>query len=198
MSMKKRILFDASVHLGQFYAQSDSIRWGCKLSQITISEKSEQMHFGIWTDNENGRVDNAIWSLPSTIQNSYYPFMDHFFSIKQIEQIQLERIDVEYATEFMSQKSALSFLSSYTCAVAIRLKATELHTLYTDLLTSDVATCMQHNHQITIVKPFSKIESTYKDSELETNYQRALTTFTNSGTDVFKHLCDPREPDCNA
>lgn len=190
--MPKLLMFDATVHLGQFTLSSQTVRLGCKQSQISLGTKSETIHAGLWTDNENGRVDNAVWALPPVLQDRFYPFMDHFFSIKLINQIPLEEIDVKHALGLMDAGWRLTFQSAYTCAVAINHKVFQLHTLYTDLLSKPLVEHMRLHHGILVTQPLSRQEAFYTDDVLETAYQQSLAAFSNARVDILEQICDPR------
>lgn len=182
--MGHNVMFDASIHLGQFCTRSEQTRIACKHSQISI-ERSP----ATWTDTENGRVDNAIWSLPRALQDEFYPFMDRFFSIMQINQIQLAQADAQLALNLMSDELKLSFQSSYLCSVALSTQVQELHTLYTDLLERDASALLQSRFGLLVRHPaLDRTEAFYADVELETAYQRALHAFTDANLDVLDHM----------
>ncbi len=189
--MTKRVLFDASLHLGQFCLSSDEVRFGCKTSQANLSRKGEDECVGLWTDNENGRVDNAIWSLPREVQDTFYPFMDRFYSMKQINQVPLERQDVESAIKFLDQHSDISFQSAYTCAVALRIGAAEIHSLYKDLHSESIVQFMRSKN-VLIQKPSEVDERSFPEPELEATYQDALSHFKKAHVDVLDFLNDDR------
>ncbi len=189
--MAKTIMFDASIHLGQFCLTSEETRLGCKLSQISIGRQSLDSDAGLWTDNENGRVDNAIWALPRELQDDFYPFMDLFFSVSRINQVQLEQEDVNFAFKLMELDLQLSFLSAYTCSVAINRNISELHTLNADMLNQPLILHMQQ-HSLLIVRPTAKHETQYGDEQLESAYQGALTAFKKIGVNVLDRVEDPR------
>ncbi len=190
--MTKRVLFDASVHLGQFCLSSDEVRFGCKGSQAGLSRKGEEECVGLWTDNENGRVDNAIWSLPREVQDTFYPFMDRFYSIKQINQVPLERSDAERAIKLLDLHSGISFLSAYTCAVAMRIGAAEIHSLFKDLHADSIVQFMQSKN-VLVQKPSLSKEQSFPESELEVTYQDALSHFKKAHVDVLDFLHDDRD-----
>lgn len=186
------ILFDASVHLGQLCITSERIRNGCKQSQSTLSEKSGTDYIGLWTDNENGRVDNAIWSIPREVQDVFYPFMDRFYSMKNIHQIIIDRSDAEEAIMLMDANLGLTYQSAFTCAVAARHKVNEIHTLYGDLLSAKCMGYMESRYGIIIKCPLNDAEETYPEDVLEQTYQDALATFSAHKMNIFDVIHDPR------
>jgi hypothetical protein len=185
--MSSSVLFDASIHLGQFCIQSDQTRLACKHSQGALAST-----IGIWTDTENGRVDNAIWTLPRVLQDEFYPFMDRFFSIMRIDQIQLAEGDAKFAMELMKCGLHISFQSAYICSVAISQKAQELQTLYSDLLKPEASTHIQTHFGLSIRQPPYDENVLYADTELESAYQRALSAFTDANVDVLDHMLQLR------
>jgi len=191
--MTNKILFDASVHLGQFSLASEQIRIGCKNSQASISSKESATRAGFWTDNENGRVDSSVWTLGRNLQDNYYPYMDNFFSLKNIYQVQLAKDSTKKALELTDQNLGLSFVSAYTCATAITSKVSEVHTLYADLLNNSVVEFMKSDHGILILKPFSDSENMFDEEVLEKTYGVALAAFQQENVDALKSLNDDRE-----
>lgn len=188
--MPKTVMFDATIHLGQFCLSSPAVRFGCKLSQRSIDPKLDSINIGLWTDCENGRVDNAVWSLPRLVQDEFYPFMDRFFSLKHIRQVQLEQKDVELALAFMKEKTGLAFQSAYACAVAINHKVDEVHTLRMALLNPTVVAHMKLNHGILITCPEQESEGAYVEEELEETYVRAMKAFQHSRFEVIELIPD--------
>ena len=56
----KKIVFDNSIHLGQFAISNEQLRIACKNSQITLSNKTEEEVVGIESFNENTYSDGMI------------------------------------------------------------------------------------------------------------------------------------------
>ncbi|MDA1208879.1 MAG: DUF6190 family protein [bacterium] len=188
----KNIIFDSSSHLGQFCTTNEDIRRGCKNMQASISPLGDDDCIGQWTDLENGRTDRAIWNLQTEVQDAYYPVMDRYYSITNVEQQALSMFEEDIAYRLVPYLPRLSPNSRHTCARAIVRGASEIHTLFKELLSEDVVSYMASHHNITIHKPQSKEELSYKDAILEERYQTALKTFRLFGVNPPAQLDDKR------
>jgi len=189
----KNILFDASSHLGQFCISDDAIRKGCKNMQASISPADSQECVGGWTDLENGRADRTIWNLPDGLQEHYYPVMDRFYSITNVQQLPLTNEEEHIAADLAKVFPSLGLYSRYTCARAITQKATEVYTLVVELLSANVADFMRTTYGIHMVLPSAEKEISYADPALEQRYQAALQAFRHFSVNPLEIIADDRE-----
>lgn len=183
----KKIVFDSSVHLGQFCITDESMRIACKNSQAMISAKSGTDVVGIISFNENSWSDHIIWGLERDVQDIFYKFMDVFHSVKNIDRIPLSTQDAKRALE-ISDRIGLDIENALTCAVAIRQSAQEIHTWYPSLLTESVKRFMRENYAISVLSPAIGAEYSYPESYLEEYYQGALSAFQKNGVTMTKQL----------
>ena len=144
--------------------------------QASLSSLDSHDVVGSWTDLENGRTDRTVWNLPGTVQDSYYPLMDRFYSITNVEQDVLSDEEEEYASSLRQVFPVLSLYSRYTCARAVLHTVAEVHTLVAELLDEQVISYLSRQN-IRVVKPSADIEKSYADPLLEERYQTALETF---------------------
>jgi hypothetical protein len=189
----KKLLFDSSSHLGQFCTTNEDVRRGCKNIQASISLGQENERVGVWTDLENGRTDRTMWNLPHEAQDHYYPIMDRFFSIMNVQQLPLSEAEEDAAIHLRSKLPTLSLYSRHTCARAIVQKITEVFTLIEELLTDDVRAHMESAHGVSIIKPSAKEEMAYADALLEQRYQSALQSFRLLSINIPTVLADTRK-----
>lgn len=188
----KKILFDSSTHLGQFCTSDEEVRKGCKNTHAHLSPVGEKFLIGAWTDAENGRTDRAIWNMPVQVQDDFYPYMDAFFSLINVEQVPMGVDEEDTALGLRSDVPSLSTLSRQTCARAICTGIRELHTLFQELLDERVRETLQDNWDITVRKPCDEIEFPYEDTVLEARYQTALKAFERFGINPPTALDDER------
>jgi len=189
----KNILFDASSHLGQFCISDEAIRKGCKNMQASISPVGADDLIGGWTDLENGRADRTVWNLPDDVQDCYYPVMDRFYSITNVCQPPLTEKEELLAMKLAEAFPLVDLYSRYTCARAITQKATEIHTLNAELLSTDVIEFMQSAHGIKMILPRAEVEMGYSDPVLEQRYQTALQAFRHAALNAPEIITDDRE-----
>lgn len=177
----KKIVFDNSIHLGQFAINNEEMRISSKNSQAMLSNKSDQEIVGIESFNENTYSDDIIWGLDRITQDTFYPFMDMYHSVKNITRIPLNREDSEIALK-IAQEFNIALSNALTCAIAINYKANEIHSWYSDFKNKNLIQFLE-SFNISINKLNHKIENKF-DEPLETLYQNALQR--------FKHIqCDP-------
>lgn len=181
----KKILFDSSIHLGQFCTNNESLRLACKNSQVSLSTKPKKETIGVISFDENSWSDDIIWQLERKTQDIFYKFMDVFHSVKNIDRIALSVKDAELALK-IAKKTKLNMANSLSCAVAITKKVNEIHTVYPSLLASDIKTFMQEGYNITILKPEAIHELLYTEEGLEKQYQEALAVFKKESIDLTK------------
>lgn len=186
-----RILFDASVHLGQFHPTSDEVRVACKNSQISISTKPEKIIIAIAPFNENSWVDHIIWDLERDEQDIFYPFMDVFHSVKQIDRIPINQEDAKLALTIM-ESTGVGFQDALTCAVAVSQKASAIHTVYVKLLSQNVIDYMKEHHQVQLMSPELGEEMNFTEPNLEDHYQHALRLFREKQINLIDKLANSR------
>ncbi|MEK9159912.1 MAG: DUF6190 family protein [Patescibacteria group bacterium] len=182
-----KIVFDASIHLGQFCLRSEEIRIACKNSQISISTKPGYEIVGVVSFNEISWIDHIIWGLERTQQDTFYPFMDLFHSVKNIDRIPLNKPASVLALQLV-EKLNLRSSNAMTCAIAILSDADLIHTFYPDLLRKEVKSYMKNEHTIEVVQPESKVELNYAESGLEASYQAAREKFLQDKVDIYDSL----------
>ena len=169
------------------------MRRGCKNIQASISVGKEDECVGAWSDLENGRTDRTMWNLPHEVQDHYYPIMDRFFSIMNVQQQPLSEAEEDTAVRLRSELSSLSLYSRHTCARVIVQGITKVYTLFEELLAEDVRSHMASVHNVSIVKPSAKEEIAYTDAVLEQRYQSAMQAFRLLGVNVPAFLADARK-----
>lgn len=182
-----KILFDTSIHLGQFCINSEDMRIACKNSQASVSAKPGSEIVGVVTFNENSWTDHIVWGLKREVQDIFYKFMDVLHSVKNIERIPLSTTDAKLAVEF-SKKFGLDISNALSCAVAISQKANEIHTYYQTLIDSKVRELLKNHYDIVISSPLILNELQYTEKELERHYQDALSVFKKAGINLIDHL----------
>lgn len=114
--------------------------------------------------------------------------MDLFHSVKQIERIPLAVVDVPLAEE-MIKKYGIGISHALTCAVAIRIGAHEIHSLYKDMHDPSLVEYLKSIHGIQICRPQQVVETTYQP-ELERAYRDAFKKLKNHHIDVLQQLTE--------
>jgi len=180
-------LFDASVHLGQFSLSDNDLRIACKNAQALLATKGQAGMVGVCTFNENSRVDHLIWDLQREEQDVFYPFMDVFHSVKDIQRIALNNEDMRMAL-LLADSLHINASNALTCAVAARLHVPIIHTLYPELLAPAVVQSMKESHGVIIQKPDAGTEAIFPESTLEQAYQNALQFFRQNNLDLLQIL----------
>lgn len=183
----KKIVFDNSIHLGQFAIKNEQLRIVCKNSQIILSNKTENEVVGIESFNENTYSDHIIWSLERSIQDTFYPFMDVYHSVKNIIRTPLNLEDSETALK-ISKEFNILLSNALTCAIAIREKADEIHSIYSEFKNAELIEFMKSFGIVTNLPDFSKEMIFRKD--LENLYQKALGKFKDSGVNLMDQFHD--------
>lgn len=181
------ILFDASIHLGQFSLANETIRLACKVSQSSLGEKSKTGIKGFISFNENSLVDDMIWNLDRSAQDVFYQFMDVFHSVKNIDRIAIDYRHMEIALG-ISKQLKLEPSSALSCAIAINLKIPFIHTLYSDLLNENVINYMKSEHNIHVIVPSGNEEANYQEDQLENYYREVINHFKKDNIDLFEQL----------
>ncbi len=187
-----KILFDASVHLGQFHPTDEAIRVASKNSQASISSIGGDENESVITFNENSWVDHVIWGLKRAEQDIFYRFMDVFHTIKQIERVPLTAEDAKFALQ-LSEKLSLDVSDALSCAVAVRQHTEELHTWQSTLLQPTVIEQFQQTSPLKIPWLSAASELRYAEPELETAYQDVLRLFRDHQLNVFESLRQERK-----
>ena len=177
----KKIVFDNSIHLGQFAITDEAVRIATKNSQVMLSNKSEQKVIGIESFNENAYSDDIIWGLERDVQDTFYPFMDVYHSVKSVIRVPLRADDSEMALK-ISKEFGIGLSNALTCAIAIREKADEIHSFYSEFEKEELTVFMD-SFGIKITIPSSLEEKSF-DEELERLYQVALKKFRDSSVDL--------------
>lgn len=194
----KHILFDAGSHLGQFCLSNEQVRLGCKEMQVAIAARADAVCVGHWTDQENGRIDSTIWSLPRQVQDAYYPFMDRFFSSANIRQAPLQDEDIDLMRTLRAEMEVatgcvIGLLDCLNCARAVHAGAQTIFTLSVAMLDPAVVAYMHSQCSISVRQPIADRDIPYPDLELEKCYQQALRTFQHSRIDPLKVMKDSRQ-----
>lgn len=170
-----KLVFDNSIHLGQFSINNERLRVGAKNSQILISAKPSTKVVGVESFNEIGYSDNIIWNLEREPQNIFYKFMDVYHSVKNIERTPLTASDAKKALE-IANTYQIHLSNALSIAIAVDRKAAEIHSFYPDfqkpqivelLKTADIATPTMRELE----------EKQFEEQNLEQCYQDALNTF---------------------
>lgn len=189
----ERILFDSSSHLGQFCLDNERVRIGCKNMQVSLVNQGIMAKNGAWTDFENGRVDRTIWNLPRQVQEAYYPFMDSYFSMARVDQVQTDNDAENKAHDLRRMFPDLSFYSRINLATAVSQNRHYLYSLFCEMVQSKRQEKIQKYCEISIIFPADEREEKYEDPELELFYQTALSTFKKNNRDMIKSLVDNRK-----
>jgi hypothetical protein len=188
----KKILFDASIHFGQFSITNPDLRIRCKNSQASILPDSDEFK-ALYTFFENGWMDAVIWSLTRDVQDTYYPFMDVFFSNKNITGIADNLEEMSFATMIGSKFPDITSSAAITCALAVTRRADEVHTLYKSLLNPKLVEYMKQHYNVEIKIPVAGPEAKFvfqDGNDLEDLYEKALEKFKIHGTDLLSSLHD--------
>lgn len=181
----KKIIFDASIFLGQFNIVSEELRLACKNFQDSISPKGENEITAVCTFNENSWVDHVVWSLPKEEQDCFYRFMDTFHSLKNIIRTPLLLKDAQKAIE-LSKQFNLEFSCALSCSVAIREQVQEIYTLYRPFLNNNKLQKYLNKIGI-IVKIPDNVEKQSSNSDLlEKLYQDTFQLFKKKNLDIMK------------
>ena len=170
-----KILFDNSIHLGQFCISDEAMRISAKNSQIMISEKPKVDIIGVESFNENTFSDDTIWGIPREPQDVFYKFMDVYHSLKNVDRVPLSPEDAQKAIE-ISKELGIHISNALTCVIALRTGAQEIHSFYSEFTKSNVLEFLRVNN-VTIKNPESNIEHQFSEQNLEAYYQNALGLF---------------------
>jgi hypothetical protein len=182
-----RILFDSSIHLGQFCISDETLRLACKNSQASISAKPENEIVGVVSFNENSWSDHIIWSLERDVQDVFYKFMDVFHSVKNIDRIELLPSDAKLALE-IAENLGIDISNALSCAIAVGHQVDEIHTFYPSLMTPQSKGWMAKHYGIAISLPTAHQERKFSEQDLEQYYQDTLLTFRQTATNLIEQL----------
>ncbi len=177
----KKIVFDNSIHLGQFCISNEAIRVASKNSQAMLSSKGENEIVGIESFNENTYSDDSIWGLGRTIQDMFYPFMDVYHSVKNIIRTPLRVDDTEMALK-ISKEFGVHISNALTCSIAIRERANEIHSFYLEFKDDELGKFMK-SFGVLICVPGHTTELEFTDG-LEDLYKSALKKFRDEEVDL--------------
>lgn len=169
----KKIVFDNSIHLGQFAIADEGMRIAAKNSQVMLSHKNENEVIGIESFNENAYSDDIIWGLEREVQDTFYPFMDVYHSVKNVVRVPLRADDSEMAIK-ISKEFNIGLSNALTCAIAIREKVDEIHSFYSEFQKSNIKAFLK-SFGVSIILP-EEGEQDFEGS-LEDLYQAALKKF---------------------
>jgi hypothetical protein len=188
-----KILFDASIHFGQFAIDNEERRIRCKNSQICVTPNEDSPHTALYTYFENGWMDSVIWDLERDEQDTYYPFMDVFFSNKNINGLADTLEEMSLATMLATKFPDVTSSGAITCALAITRRVDEIHTLYKALLNPKLVSYMYDTYSVVIKVPDLTEEQDFlpvEGHDLEPLYKKAFETFKNKGVDITNKLHD--------
>lgn len=169
------LVFDSSIHLGQFCPNNEAMRVFSKNSQACLSQKPSNQTVGLVSFDENSFADDFIWSLERKVQDTFYKFMDRFHSITNITRIPLSQNTLKL-TSALSKKFGIQTSNALTCSLAMQNGAQELHSFYSDFKKPKLVDYLAKNG----VKVNNFVESSEKQfasKELEKFYQETLVTF---------------------
>jgi hypothetical protein len=175
-----RIAFDNSIHLGQFSTADETMRIAAKNSQAMISMKPGTDVIGIEAFNENTYSDDIIWTLEREPQDQFYKFMDVYHSITHILRVPLTAENAELALS-IHRDLGIDMANALTCAVAVIHHADEIHSFYGEMKHPAVVHAIQDKFRITVTYPCRSDELSFPNAELESYYQKALSTFHAAG-----------------
>ena len=181
-----KIVFDNSIHLGQFCITDEQMRVLAKNSQIMISQKPETECIGIESFNENTFSDDIIWGIPREPQDVFYRFMDLYHSVKNVDRVPLNDDDVKNALK-LSMELHIDISNALTCAIAIRTKADELHSFYSEFKKKNVLDLLSM-HGVLVNKFSSEKEHSFAEHNLEERYKEAFASFKRAGIDLVKEF----------
>jgi|GEM_PF-1619195 len=186
----KKIIFDASIHLGQF-SLDEKIRIFCKNSQASLSIKiNGDLVQGFYTHEENGWMDHIIWSIDRTTQDIFYPFMDLFYSEARAEAIPLNADLLEKCSVLAKIFPKIHAHILLTCAAAIRYNIDEIHSVYPEFKNQHLINHLRDTGIVVITQgsereiPFPE----YTDGDLEDLYQNARKRFSNKQINIIDIL----------
>lgn len=183
----RKVLFDSSIHVGQFHIRNEGTRVACKNSQVHISSKPQAEIVGVVSFNENSWTDDVIWALDRETQDRFYKFMDVFHTVKNIDRVPLSADDAKLALE-LSESFELDISNALTCALAISRDAHEIHTCYESLLKPEFVRHFDDIYNVDIVKVTAAAENTYAEDDLERHYQDALAAFRQKNINLIDML----------
>ncbi len=177
-----KIVFDNSVHLGQFCITDEQIRVAAKNSQIMVSKKPDTARIGVESFNENTFSDDIIWGLQREPQDVFYKFMDIYHSVKNVDRVALSVEDSKKALEICGALH-IDISNALTCTIAMRVGAEEIHSFYPDFKKDTVVSFLKEQ-SIAVNNPAAETEQAFLEDGLEQYYQDALTTFRKWGIDL--------------
>lgn len=185
----KKILFDSSVHLGQFDIRNELKRVWCKNSQISISDKNGiDSVKGYYTFNENGWMDKIIWGLDRLTQDTFYPFMDMFYSVKDIDGVPFDSNCLNIFNDLKLKFYNIDDSNLLSASVAIENGMDEIHSAYEAFQNTELVSYIS-TKGVKVLCPTIKSfkEKTFsEEGNLENLYQDAYSHFQKVG-------CNPPE-----
>jgi hypothetical protein len=175
-----KIIFDTSIHLGQFNISDETTRIAAKNSQVSISMRPDAEVVGTVSFNENSYGDDTIWSLPREVQDAFYLYMDIYHSSRHIIRVPMLVPDVDLARTLHAELD-LHISNALTCAIAINQQVQELHSYYSDFSREPVRSFLLRQG-VRVWTPRPEAETFYTEPTLEAYYQNALRMFRASLT----------------
>ena len=179
-----KIVFDNSIHLGQFCTSNEQMRIAAKNSQIMISLKPNTDCLGVESFNENAFSDDIIWGIPREPQDVFYKFMDVYHSIKNVDRVPLHNEDAKMALK-ISEDIGINISNALTLAIAMRVKADEIHSFYSEFKKEGVKNFLRENG-IASKNPSFEKEGSFLENSLEQYYQDSLSAFKQHDIDLVK------------
>ena len=192
-------MYDSSIHLGQFSLNED-IRVRCKNAQVVAKTKQQETWvIAVVTFCENTESDHCIReTLGRKEQDVFYPRMDVYHTIKQIEKVRDNNSDVRDLAAMIQQKSWSTWSAASILAWAVTNNCKIINTLYTDVLQPSFVKYAAEIYDITIQQPPLWPELPYtwgqlqeedgKHFDLETLYQEAMNLYRQRNIDLLENL----------
>ncbi|MFY9484486.1 MAG: DUF6190 family protein [Patescibacteria group bacterium] len=179
----KKIMFDATIHLGQFSLANEELRLAAKGSQALISLKGQEKNIGVITYNENSLVDDIIWNLKKDDQDIFYRFMDSFHTVQNIERVEIDKRQMGAALEILQTTNLPAGLSLNLAAASI-FRVSEIYTYYPKLLQKSAIEMMRDKFGIIVTSPPIKNNPAYQRG-LEKIYVDTFDYFKSNKIDLF-------------
>lgn len=179
------LVFDNSIHLGQFCTTDESCRIVAKNSQISLVQKRENTLVWVVSFNENSYSDDTIWSLPREPQDVFYRFMDNFHTEQNIIRVP-NALDHMTSAIRIVRELDIHISNAITIAVAMSFDAREIHSLYHDFELPRVRNFLSL-HAIRLVRENIQKEEEYPQP-LEQYYQDALSIFRQKNIDLKEYF----------
>lgn len=128
-------------------------------------------------------MDAIIWSLDRKTQDTFYPFMDVFYSVKQIEGLPFNSGCINIFNQLKSKFPKVDDSNLLSSAVAIKNEINEIHSIYGSFNNSDLIDFLKE-YNIKVCIPCGENIQEKKFSQefnLELLYQDAYSRFKEVG-----------------